>query len=515
MNNMPLRMLAKPCVTLNLQPLVFGMPWFLGQEGLSPTWIIGFLQDMLLWSPHQPIFVTTHYTGLGTVEHCMQRLSNKFNSRNELILWSGHEICESARAMILNAKHRPLHLFGDIKKQFFEEDVRYMEGIVECLHDRAKKLLKSASSQEESKRICSEVSQRCMRKLLDFVKDLIAKDRVKHTGYCYCHDDECPFFPPSDLLDEEGAVLLEAGGNSCVSFSPQGGRMGWLHPSAVVTAAWLGRTASRRPNFVFQECSSMFNSQEVLNLCFDPKDHWCTSVVKVKCSDVGVPMTRFRNYSWTIDTSKHSLVKGSISRNDWLELTQCPVMTTGHDFFVMEPHHFQDYLRKELFEKHRVPLKSLDDKKLSPQMVLSAGNKVRLAGYQDLLLSSPNVRGMEHPPKSMCGVLDLSQAPHVRQGLNSNLPSLLCHSYLWSQYHERMWHPLEALLMMGFPVASLHTSCAHEAPWSEAFLSQVRGSDLIQCCGNAMHCRVAGFFLAMCFALTTTTPAPSQTDDHE
>lgn len=62
--------------------------------------------------------------------------------------------------------------------------------------------------------------------------------------------------------------------------------------------------------------------------------------------------------------------------------------------------------------------------------------------------------------------------------------------------------PLEMMLAMGWPVPGLLEELNDKSPWSADFLSKQKASDIIRLTGNQMHCRVVGFFLAYCLAMT-------------
>lgn len=47
-------------------------------------------EDDLSSSPAKTFYLTTHYTGLGPVEHCLKELQAACNSKSKVVLWSGH-----------------------------------------------------------------------------------------------------------------------------------------------------------------------------------------------------------------------------------------------------------------------------------------------------------------------------------------------------------------------------------------------------------------------------------------
>ena len=458
-----------------------------------------------VWWPKAPrpgktILLTTHYSGLGTVEHCLSRLFRAFSpTYGELVLWSGHEKDEAARNVAMKSVDAPVHMFGDLLDQYAKEDVNRMHNVVEVLRRRAAVEARGCSSKEAAAKIFTDNGERCFQKLCQIARAAVAAGRVKNFGYCYTHCKTCPFFPDPDEVRNEGGWVMEAGGNSCVAFSPQGSKSRWLHPSSVATVCWLVRTESRSPDFVVQECSSCFPTRQAFEATFPPTK-WDTSVVRVRCCDVGVPMTRCRNYSWTINKERLELVKdGALTIGDFLGSFQYPVMLDGHDYFVAKRALVQEFLRKELLRCKGI---AVGKKTVDPASILTPGAKVRLLAYAEALQAVSPPAGAS---KSQCAVVDLSQNAEVRPALKAQLPSLLCGSLLWSQYHCRPWIPEEALLMMGFPVPHLIDECRGDAPWNHAFLRELNGTSLTHMAGNAMHCRVVGSFIAMGLAFTRPT----------
>ena len=135
---------------------------------------------------------------------------------------------------------------------------------------------------------------------------------------------------------------------------------------------------------------------------------------------------------------------------------------------------------------------------LPPDVVLSAGAKVRLMEYNSYLVK---VAG-EYAAKDQCGVVDLSQNARVRPTLKSEFPSLLCQSQMWSQHHERCLLSVESLLLMGWPISCLTPKCSCACPWTDEYLMSVKPAQLFKMTGNAMPCRLTGLFLATCLSVT-------------
>ncbi|CAK9074303.1 Putative WD repeat-containing protein C25H1.08c [Durusdinium trenchii] len=247
----------------------------------------------------------------------------------------------------------------------------------------------------------------------------------------------------------------------------------------------------RAVDFVLQECSSFFNTEEAFRCAFPPPE-FRTHVVKLKCEDVGVPMIRWRNYSWTINTETVELEK-PINRENFLQCCSSSPCLDGHSFFIAPQWMIQDHLRAKLLKVKGV---LCDPGAVLPMdIALDVGSKLRLEDYQRLL-GSPDIL-----TRKMVGVVDLSQNVCVRQRLSTNLPSFLCQSCIWSQWHGRMMLPLEMMVAMGWPISGLAENPI-DSPWTLEYLSKFRSSEIVKMTGNQMHCRVVGSFLAYCLAMT-------------
>lgn len=470
---------------------LFDMHW-----NMAPNLQFWFDQQSTVNGPK--LFVTTHYTGLGTVEHCMQRLVNAHNSA-PVVFYSAHEICDDTRAVLMEAKHRPNHVFGDLTHQFPSDVVKHMEMVVKVLRDRATTQMKAAGTPAAAKKIWEETSHRCMLKLLTVARETVQAKKASQNGYCYVHDNFCPLWPETNDTD----LVLEGAGNSCVSFSPQGSGGLWLHESAIVAAIWMVQTEARKVDMVLQECSSRFNTKEAFQSAFPPEKGWKTTVLKLKCEDVGMPMVRWRNYSWTIRGPRLRLT-WDFTRDDFLKVCQTPVQVDGHDFFCAPQDLVQDHLRRQVLTL-RGTLQGHYAQALPFTAGLDVGTKVRLLSYQNLLGSLDNA---EFVDKGMYGVVDLSQNCCVRQKLSKILPSFLTHSRLWSQWKGREMIPLEMMLAMGWPVEGLVQNLGEDdtgCPWSMAYLGSVKSSLIAKVTGNQMHARVLGLFMAFCLSVTEVT----------
>ena len=406
------------------------------------------------------LLVTTCYTGLGTVERCVKRLARELNTCQTVVFWSGFECDPRCRDVIQAPKHCPQHLFGNIEDLFDSDLLRKMYTCVQVLKARADQLVKQAEGTAAKRQAVATISKRCMLKLFQLAKQGIEEGKVRSHAYCWIHHDFCRVHPQV----QEGDVVLEAGGNSCIAFSPQGGRSQWVHESNVATVLWLALAGHRGKrnelHFIFQECSSLFTTEDAFEIAL-PK-HFVTKVCKLSCRDVGIPMQRARKYSWSFNSRMFQL-SADISEDVFVKMAGSPVICDGHDFFCADQQTVQKHLRclsVWSLQTQSNQSEGAGQHQLCPEVVLSAGARVRLMRYNEVLLET---HGAE-PSKTLCGVVDLSQNPHARPHLKAELPSLMCHSCLWSQHRGRSLLPLESLVVMGWPIREILGECASEYP---------------------------------------------------
>lgn len=325
-----------------------------------------------------------------------------------------------------------------------------------------------------------------MKKLIAVANEGLADENVPVEGWCWKCGCFCPFLPPK----EAGDIHLEAGGNTCVSFSPQGGQARWIHPSGSACAIWLA-WCKKHVDALFQECSHLFNTEDTLEEAFPWSDGWSSTTLQLAAKDVGVPMNRLRKWSWTL---RHSTLQLCVhlDRNLFMRCCSSPVQVSGHDFFVLDGDQAESYMKELNMEKQL--------HEIGGRQFISPGSSGRLEGYEALLAGLPNT-----PPP----ILDLSQNVAVRDRLSSWAPSLLCHSVLWSCKHERKMICPEMFLLMGWPV-HLEPICHQvmkgdksEFPWDPQRLFTML-SEKAQCklLGNSFHARLVGQLMMLLLSVT-------------
>ena len=451
------------------------------------------------------IWVTSSYTGMGTFEHVLERIALAMGGKKPagttdqcppFHFWSANEVDAKTRELLLRSKHCPTHVFGDLRGQVDEMILRHMDFVIATLQARLEKMSQGLGA-EQRKAIEEELNTKCMKKLIYIASTAVKQGAVFQEGWCYVHNCHCPLFPKKAPTD----LRLEVAGNTCVAFSPQGKRAKWLHKSAVPAAIWLARTAecttsscaSWKADMVLQECSHAFNTEDAFAEAF-PGGHWKTRVLQVSPVDVGCPLTRPRNFSWSWDLFRFQLAEEP-SVESFLALCGANPACDGHDFFLGS----EDVLRKfrEKVRQSQDLCSNVEGAGIDQgESYLATGARARLLAYREALKAS----GQTEPP-----ILDLSQNPSVRSKFSSRLPSVLCGSMVWSERFAREMLPQELFLSMGWPVPSLLGDSDASFPFDEDFIfSEVSKSVRAKWIGNSIHCRVVGLLATYFMCITQT-----------
>ena len=396
--------------------------------------------------------------------------------------WAASENDEASRDILLRSSCCPEHVFGDICDRLPWSDMDKMHFTVKSLEDRMKAAVKDARTAAEKKKIKESTNDRCLDKLLQIANHAFKRGDGKKLGTCFKCGQMCPYSPPMKV----GDVLLEAGGNTCVSFSPQGLQAKWIHESGPVAATWLAWSKANA-DIVFQECSHHFNTEETMGRAFPVEEGWQTCALQLAARDVGVPMNRPRNWSWTIRKSKLRMLM-DLSHDLFMKVCGSPVTCTGHDIFVMWPDAAAEFLMEIGAQKspHQV----------GGRRFLSMGCLNRLEDYEAYVATEAEEDVIE-------AVVDLTQNVIVRQKLSDQLPSLLTHSVIWSFRHQRILTPPEMFHLMGWPVPFNELAAKYHAlPWDPAELFKMQERVASKVMGNGFHCRLVGLLLGLCLTIT-------------
>ena len=428
------------------------------------------------------IYVTSSYSGIGTFEFCIARLAALFTTLDDsrFKFWSACESDASVRAMLMQSQACPEHVFGDICERVEKDCLARLQFIVKSCEERAANIAASKQKAEDKKKAYAELSDRCMRKLISVSMEGVAKQspQTPRTAYCYKHEKECPLLPPCMSAED---LLLEGAGNTCVAFSPQGKQAKWIHPSGPVAAIWASWAACHA-DMIFQECSHLFDTKPFMHCACPPDEGWSTSVVTLGAVDVGVPMIRPRNFSWTVRTHKLRMV-APLTKELFYQLHPCPPVLSGHKFFVLDAVDAASFVGGS--DKGRAV------KDFGFEAGLASGMQARLQDYKALYLKQ--LTAGQTVPKP---IVDLSQNAGVRGKLSDRFPSLLTQSLIWSFEAERMLTPPETFLLMGWPCMS------EDFPFGPDFFTKFSNRDVAKVMGNSFHCRLTGLLLAAALALT-------------
>jgi len=342
--------------------------------------------------------------------------------------------------------------------------------------------------------VLTNLSHRLRQKVINLLRKTITGSNL--TAWCYKHGRRCSVKPPR----REGSLHLEAGGNTCVAFSMQGAKQLWLHESSAACLIWMVTTELQRPAMLLQECSATFNTQEVLGEVF--QEDWQSQVYVFGQNTLGVPMTRPRKYSWTIDKRQLCMTQGCTT-TDFCEVMGRSLVLNGHVFFAATQEMQQRYFKQQ-FGRQGVDMQDQEGKQTqwSPELFLPVGDRSRFAKYKPAVVDA-------EPMLSFEPIVDLSQDISVRRSFTDVVPSLLRKSDPFSFEFMRGMTVEEAFCAMGFPVPGMfRESCrfADSWPFADGMLDRLHPSKLWGLLGNAMQARAVGSLMVFARANATLQP---------
>eukprot|EP00439_Symbiodinium_sp_Y106_P070150 s1872_g12.t1 len=434
------------------------------------------------------IWVSSSFSGIGTVEHCLTRLAAQHGTADfgepgatfpPFRFYSMWEVDDTCRKMVGNSKLQPLHIFGSVCDKLSADVQDRLEFVRSSWCKRQQQGMPAEQKRQAAWK--QECDGKCMSKLLSVGTGACGIGKRAKTAYCYLHKQQCPVDPPVKDWD----LHFEVAGTPCVAFSPQGSRSGWLHETSVPTAIWFAATSNSKVDLVFHECSHLFPSEGAFGNAFSADRGFNFSVVKVMASTVGIPMQRPRKFTlaWRKETLQS---QAQLSEDLFAGVCGSSVQCSSHDFWCAPEEKVQAALIAQA-QKHgtECSLASLG------RDALSTGDRVRLSGYE--------AAAAQDQANSQLAVVDLSQNVAWRPKLGSGVPSILCGSRIWSMQHQRVLISEELFVLMGWPVPGMGVGMKDDGSFpfqDDIFLKDGAAKKMT---GNAMQCRLVGLFLALAF----------------
>ena len=384
------------------------------------------------------IYVTTTYAGAQTVEHVFSCIKEEYGlSDDAVIFWSSTDNSPLCMRLALNSKRPPVHVFNDITERVPKNVLKKMEFVRATFIKRFEEQLENTQMNAKQRRhLLDQLGGRCRQKLRKELRAIACSRDLK--AYCHKHHTMCHIWP-QDMREDD--VHVEAGGNTCVGFSPQGSQLRWLDDSAVPCAIWLFMAELAAPDVLLDECSHHFNTKQVLDEFFPDSKGWKVSVIMLAPTDVGLPYTRPRNFALVYNHKWKSLIP--LDYNTFMSIMGSRPRLTGHIFFRDLPTCQQNWVEEQLARRKIVPPTTVP-KQIDPDSVLTPGSRARLKVYK-------SARDGMQLPLAFSPVLDLSQNQTVRGSFSDNLSSLLCKSEPFSMSANRGMAKLEAWGVQAFP----------------------------------------------------------------
>lgn len=133
------------------------------------------------------IWVTSSFSGIGTVEHCLTRLAAQHGTADfgepaasfpPFCLYSMWEVSEACRKMVANSKLRPRHIFGSVCDKCSTDVQDRLEFVRSSWCKRQQEGMPAEQKRQPAWK--QECDGKCMSKLLS-VGAASARDRRRHT----------------------------------------------------------------------------------------------------------------------------------------------------------------------------------------------------------------------------------------------------------------------------------------------------------------------------------------------
>ena len=267
--------------------------------------------ELLKKNLQRKVFLTTHYSGMGTAEMAAGFVeSGVLGHDPEMTAGSGslisvhaaNEYAPHAQEVLVahSGAWAPRHVFGDLCfpvpidlqekwRRMLKAARRKVDEICEVLHGEGR------CSSTQRARLVERAGEHFVGVVLaDLNKLTFCRDMKQ---YCFKCKKFCPRFPSASSICD--GLLVDISGSTCVGFSKAGSRWAWLDDSAVPFMVWAWTMKSVRPQLILHECVASFDPK-TLDLALnyqEPVPAYAISSVVFDASDLGLPVSRLRRYT--------------------------------------------------------------------------------------------------------------------------------------------------------------------------------------------------------------------------
>ena len=202
------------------------------------------------------IILSTDYSGAGTVELAMAMIhqglleSASDSCASSLadpwcIYWRACDIDAICRYVLQQHPEtsRPKHIMGDILDR-----CNLTKLMTQCLHQAEEKFQIAVAAEavgSNAGKSRNTLLKEHGRRYAEECWAALLRKSCKGQLYCQVCDGHCDVHPSES--DRAGRRYLIAGGNTCISWSTLGQRMGWLHLATAVFLVWLRDLLNARP----------------------------------------------------------------------------------------------------------------------------------------------------------------------------------------------------------------------------------------------------------------------------
>ena len=254
----------------------------------------------------QEVWFTTSYSGIGFPEAAISILVKELAAVGlelKVRFVSACEIDEVPRRALLQHKHCPDHVFGDITSRIpcdlRDKLLRSAKVRRDAIAERVA-VVKAALGSIEARKVKTAMVAELGQEFVHEASGALDGVPVASQLWCYRHAQFCPVQDVPSCLQEGGLspcqpLRVEIAGSTCVAWSSMGSHWGWLDDSSIPCLVWMHTTAAARPDMILHECTTSFQAEQ-----FRPtfrSDVYSLQSLVTCPTDWGIPVERARRYT--------------------------------------------------------------------------------------------------------------------------------------------------------------------------------------------------------------------------
>jgi hypothetical protein len=412
------------------------------------------------------VVVTTSYSGIGTIEWCMQIIQHALASLGctlHLVLWSATDYASRCRNFLMKHRHPPRHIFGDLLERL---PAGILERLTELQARFRAQLPGHAAGKKKRVQAARTLGEEFLKEACEVLEELFKFD-ARMTAWCFKCNKYCKVVPDIPA----NGIWLEAGGNTCTPWSTSGSMMGWLDPMSLPALAWGWWMRHAAPHGILNECvvgwpAAAFFNHMLAGLKFTME------TVRQNPLSQGIPVTRPRSYTLVALGMAEQLVPLNAAH----QASTSRTLVLDGSVFLRAPAGTQYSYKKARLEKRHINLDREAILRLPWSSLLPFGARCRLMEHRKSI--------SKESPGPFFGIV--SQTMKFAGPVRPTLPCLQRNTLCVRVPDGRIVMPVEHFLAQGVPIFCDAVPPELRALPDEEFLA-LGPSEARQMAGNMMH----------------------------